>query len=80
MKQFEKENSPRGDLARDMRDSPMNILFTYREYLHCLKYQKLACREAVETFKECYQEYKKTHGKDIKFLYTARCALTREEE
>ena len=42
MKKFMKEDSPRGDLARDMRDSPIPNLYTYREILRCLRYTKLA--------------------------------------
>jgi len=57
MRQFEREDSPRGDLARDMRDSPMPELLTYREYIRFLKAEKHACKEAVEAFKECHREY-----------------------
>lgn len=72
MRQFEHEDSPRGDLARDMRDFPMPELFKYREYIRWLKYEKHACKEAVETFVECYHEYKKEHKKDVVKLYNAR--------
>lgn len=59
MKQFEKEDSPRGDLARDMRDSPLSKQ-TYNEMIRELKYSKFACKEAVFTFKECFAEYKRS--------------------
>ena len=72
MRQFEREDSPRGDLARDMRDSPMPELLKYREYIRWMKYEKHACKEAVETFIECYHEYKKEHKRDVNILYSAR--------
>lgn len=73
MKQFEKEDSPRGDLARDMRDSPFSMPFLkYREMLRELKYTKMACRESVDTFKECFTEYKKGHVLDLNRIYAFR--------
>lgn len=71
MKQFEREDTPRGDLALDMRDKPMPALYKYRERLRFL-IDHCACRECVETYKECWEEYKQTHQSDIRRLYRIR--------
>ena len=78
MKQFEGEDSPRGDFARDMRDSPMPELLTYNEMLRWLRREKFACKEAVEVFKECYAEYKKEHKYSITRLYAIRNVMNKQ--
>lgn len=78
MKQFEREDTPRGDLARDMRDSPFSApMMKYYEMLRELKYTKMACREAIATFKECYAEYKQEHDNDIKRISAFRKKATK---
>lgn len=76
MKQFENENSPRGDLARDMRYKPIPELYRHEERLKWLKLDG-ACDECIETYQECWEAFEKDHQDDIKLLERIRRYMAR---
>lgn len=60
---YKNENSNRGDLADDMvrnkDEFPRNIKHKSEEYDAIIKHltNRNACRECLETFKSCWEEY-----------------------
>ena len=68
MLQFLEEDTPRGDLARDMQYEQERSPWNTRDLNEYTSWEKLrnylefhrACDECIQTAKTCWQEYRKT--------------------